>query len=252
MPRQARRKSETGIYHIMVRGVNRQQIFIDDEDCLKFIWKLEQVKVRSDFKLYGYCLMGNHAHLLLCQREEPLSRIMQSLCSSYVHWYNWKYDRIGHLFQERFKSEVVETDSYLITVLRYIHQNPVKAGITDSVANYRWSSYCEYYDKPKITDTEFVLKMYSKDKQRAVSAFVEHTSESNNDKCLEYAETRRYSDEALLNYIMENYGAGKSSFQSLQESDLGMIIGGLKEIDGVTIRQIVRVTGISKYKVEKA
>jgi len=236
----------------MVRGVNRQQVFIDDEDCLKFIWKMEQAKERSDFKLYGYCLMGNHAHLLLCQGEEPLSQVMQRLFSSYVYWYNWKYDRIGHLFQERFKSEVVETDSYLVTVLRYIHQNPVKAGITDSVANYRWSSYGEYLDKPKITDTDFILKIYSTDKQRAVSAFVKHASESNNDKCLEYVEIRRFSDEDLLDYIKENYGVGKSSFQFLQQPDLGQIIRGLKAIDGVTIRQIVRVTGITKYKVEKA
>jgi putative transposase len=252
MPRQARRKSKTGIYHIMVRGVNRQEVFIDDEDCLKFLWKIKQAKEVSDFKLYGYCLMGNHAHLLICQGEESLSQVMQRLFSSYVYWYNWKYDRIGHLFQERFKSEVVETDAYLITVLRYIHQNPVKAGITDSAEKYRWSSCGEYLGKPKIADTELILKMYSTDRQRAVSAFVKHTGESNNDKCLEYVEIHRYSDEDLLDYIEENYGVGKSSIQSLSQSDLGQIVRGLKVIEGVTIRQIVRVTGSSKYKVEKA
>jgi hypothetical protein len=96
---------------------------------------------------------------------------MQRICSSFVYWYNWKYDRFGHLFQERYKSEVVENEAYLITVLRYIHQNPIKAGITTSVAGYKWSSYHEYIRKQNIIDTEFILELFAKDKQIAKKEF---------------------------------------------------------------------------------
>lgn len=156
MPRQARKRSKTGIYHIMVRGINRQIIFEDDEDYLKFLDTIQKNKVKCKFDIYGYCLMGNHAHLLLREREETVSMVMQRLCSSFVYWYNWKYDRFGHLFQERYKSEVVEDEIYLLTVLRYIHQNPIKAGITNTLEGYRWSSYHEYISKNNIVDINFL------------------------------------------------------------------------------------------------
>ncbi len=107
MPRQARKKSKTGIYHIMVRGINRQNIFEDDEDYSIFIHTIRKNKEKSKFELYGYCIMGNHVHLLSREGKEPLSLTMQRICSSFVFWYNLKYDRVGHLFQERYKSEVV-------------------------------------------------------------------------------------------------------------------------------------------------
>ncbi|MGV8147276.1 MAG: transposase [Alkaliphilus sp.] len=121
MPRQKRKISEIGIYHIMIRGINRQMIFEDDEDYCKFLEVLKTTKEKSEFEIYGYCLMGNHVHLLLREGKESLSKVMQRICSCFVYWYNSKYDRYGHLFQERFKSEVVENEAYLITVLRYIH-----------------------------------------------------------------------------------------------------------------------------------
>ena len=102
MPRKARIESKSGIYHIMLRGINRQQIFEDDEDFEKFLWVLKDVKQLSRFKLYGYCLMGNHIHLLLKPENEPLELIFRRIGSKYVYWYNLKYQRTGHLFQDRF------------------------------------------------------------------------------------------------------------------------------------------------------
>jgi REP element-mobilizing transposase RayT len=115
----------------MLRGINRQAIFADEEDYCKLIETIQRIKEKSGFELYGYCLMGNHVHLLLREARESISVSMQRVCSSFVHWYNRKYDRFGHLFQERYRSEVVEDEAYLLTVLRYIHQNPttIKEGI---------------------------------------------------------------------------------------------------------------------------
>lgn len=144
MPRCARRKSESGIFHIILRGINKQNIFEDDEDREKFTETIKRYKEVSKYEIYSYCLMTNHIHLLLKETDEEISKAMKRICSSFVYWYNWKYERCGHLFQERYKSEAVETDTYLLTVLRYIHQNPVKAGLTKTSQEYNWSSYNDY------------------------------------------------------------------------------------------------------------
>jgi REP element-mobilizing transposase RayT len=103
MARDARKRSETGIYHVMLRGINHQTIFEDDEDSEKFLDCLAESKKLSEFDLYAYCLMGDHVHLLLKERTETLAQIFRRLGARYVYWYNWKYQRSGHLFQDRFK-----------------------------------------------------------------------------------------------------------------------------------------------------
>ena len=144
MPRLPRQNSDSGIYHIMLRGINQQTIFEDDEDYFKFVETLENYKAISGYKLFAYCLMSNHIHILIKVEKEDLDLIMKRIAGRYVYWYNWKYYRKGHLFQDRFKSEPIEDDSYFLTVLRYIHQNPVKAGIVKSIDDYLFSSYNNY------------------------------------------------------------------------------------------------------------
>src|SRR5699024_7538730 len=137
--RKARKKSRNGIYHIIMRGVNQQTIFEEDNDRQRFLDTLTRYKEISKYKIYSYCLMDNHIHLLWGEsEEESVSEAMKRICSSYVHWYNAKYERTGHLFQERFKSENVEDKRYFLTVLRYIHQNPVKAKIESNVFKCKW------------------------------------------------------------------------------------------------------------------
>jgi putative transposase len=129
MARKERKKSRSGIYHIMLRGINRQTIFEDEEDKRKFLETLKKYKDVSKYQLYSYCLMDNHVHLLIREMDETIAEAIKRISSSYVYWYNLKYERVGHLFQERFKSERVESEVYFLTVLRYIHQNPLKAGL---------------------------------------------------------------------------------------------------------------------------
>lgn len=144
MAKKLRRKSSTGIYHIILRGINKQVIFHDELDYRKFLEVLQDVKTISGFGIHAYCIMNNHVHILIEEKEEPLSTIMQRIGSRYVYWYNHRYDRVGHLFQGRYRSQPVNDAKYLFTVLRYIHQNPVKARIRAHCSDYRWSSYREY------------------------------------------------------------------------------------------------------------
>jgi REP element-mobilizing transposase RayT len=204
MPRYARKKSDIGIFHIMLRGINKQTIFEDDEDRRRFMETIERFKAVSKYEIYGYCLMSNHVHLLLKETEEAISTAIKRICSSYVYWYNWKYERCGHLFQERYKSEIVENDAYLLTVLRYIHQNPVKAGISKSTQDYKWSSYNEYIKEPTITDIEFILEILSANREKALVLFIEHTIEQNDDKCLDYEEKVRLSDHEVRGYFTKS------------------------------------------------
>ena len=110
MARMIRRKSESGIYHIMLRGVNRQMIFLSDADNLRFLQILGEVKDISNFSLLGYCLMGNHIHLLVMERDEGIDKFMQRILVRFVSWYNKAYSRCGPLFQGRFRSEPIEDE----------------------------------------------------------------------------------------------------------------------------------------------
>ena len=130
MPRQARKKSESGIYHIMLRGINKQQIFEDEEDFQKFIQVLKECKAVSEYKLFAYCLMGNHIHMLIKPEKEPLELVFKRIGSRYVYWYNWKYRRTGHLFQDRYKSEPINDDSYFLTVLLKMAEQSFRLRIT--------------------------------------------------------------------------------------------------------------------------
>ncbi len=108
MPRRARLKSASGIYHIMLRGANKQEIFHDDEDCRYFLTTIKRYKVISGMDIYGWCLMNNHVHLLLKEGQEEIATTMKRIGVTYVYHYNCKYKTVGHLFQDRFKSENVE------------------------------------------------------------------------------------------------------------------------------------------------
>jgi len=246
MPRAARKKSETGIYHIMLRGINRQNIFEDEEDNERFLQILQECKAVSGFKLFAYCLMGNHIHLLLKVENEGLEQIFRRIGARFVYWYNWKYKRTGHLFQDRFKSEPIENESYLLTVLRYIHQNPLKASLCKSVDAYKWSSYKTYLNGNGITDIEFSLSIFDEDKQRELEQFINFHKEESEAQCLELdEETYPLTDDEARKIIMKVCGAkNATNFQGLDIKKRDKALQSLKE-NGLSIRQIARLTGVS-------
>ncbi|HEY3424780.1 MAG TPA: transposase [Negativicutes bacterium] len=253
MSRKPRAKSSSGIYHIILHGINRQSIFEDDEDRLKIIEVLAKYKEISQYRIFAYCLMDNHVHILLQEIQESIGIIIQRVSSSYVIWYNGKHERCGHLFQERFKSEVVETDSYFLTVLRYIHQNPVKAIIVNDVADYQWSSYSEYTKRRQIVDTEYALHMFSDKPDEAVSRFQQFSREMNGDACLEIPKTKvNVSDDDLRQMVRQQFGIDTMKICNEMREKQNDMLRVMKEVDGTNIRQIARITGLSLTRVWKA
>jgi putative transposase len=251
MPRKAREKSSSDTYHIMLRGINKQTIFEDDEDKTRFLNTLKRYKEISKYQLYGYCLMDNHIHLLIKECEEPISESIKRISSSYVYWYNMKYERCGHLFQERFKSENVESAVYFLTVLRYIHQNPVKAGLAKNVFECEWTSINEYLDKVKIVDIDKALCLFSPYRMSAIKLFVNDMKKSNDDQCLDYKVKVRISDSEVMDYLHKLGIKNISILQQLEKENRDTTIAMLKELNGVTVRQLSRITGISKSTIQR-
>lgn len=152
MARQTRKISRSGIYHVILRGVNKQRIFEQSEDydamyrILHFVRTTDthrQPAEEPNYFLYAYCIMDNHIHLLIQPNNQELGQIMKRIMTTYAIHFNTTYERIGHLFQDRFKSEPVEDENYFFTVLNYIHNNPVKAGLVQQQTAYRYSSCIE-------------------------------------------------------------------------------------------------------------
>jgi len=257
VPRQAREKSSSGIYHIFLRGINRQNIFEDGEDNQKFLDALQRYKEISAYSLYAYCLMGNHVHLLLQVGIEPMAQFMRRICGSYVYWYNKKYERIGNLFQDRFKSEPVEDDAYFLTVLRYIHQNPCKAGLVKELRHYNWSSYGSYIDENKnklnLVDVSFAIKIYDEDKIKAVHYFKEHHNKETIDACLDMDERFCISDQEA-GKIIQALCKIKSGpeLEKMEKTQRNIYLKKLKDEYNLSIRQIARITGINRGIVSRA
>jgi putative transposase len=253
VPRTARRKSQSGIYHIMLRGINKQTIFFDNEDMARLHSTILRFKKTSDFQLYAYCFMPNHIHLLIREVQEPISRIMQKISISYVFWYNQKYERCGHLFQERYKSEVVEDDQYFLTLLRYIHQNPLKSGLVQKVEDYRWSSMKEYQNASILVDTEFPLNMFGSDKQKARRRFLSFINEPNNDRCRLDDDFENDLDPVrdIKDYLQDRGISKIDELLALKRVQRNAIITELKLIEGVSCRDIADLTGLSKSTISR-
>lgn len=252
MPRAAREKSKTGIYHIILRGINRQEIFEEEEDFIKFLNTLKEYQKISGYKLYAYCLMSNHIHLLLKEEKEELGVAMRRIGASFVYWYNWKYERCGHLFQDRYKSEPVEDDQYFLTVLRYIHQNPLKAGLVKNIADYKWNSYGEYIEKPQILDADFALGLFSDDREKAIDRFKRFHDTIGYESCLEIEEKKKLKDDEAKEIINRICNIPCSTkLQLFESNNRNQCLKMLKE-EGLSTRQIARLTGISRGIIIKA
>jgi putative transposase len=145
MPSRSRRLVDGGCYHVIARGNNRQRIFHDEAAFRQFLERLGRLKRRWPAKLYHYCLMSNHSHLLLrIETGSHLPKFMQGLLRGYSRWFQQQTSYVGHVWQGRYKSPLIADESYFLEVGRYIERNPLRAGVVDRLEHYPWSSYPYY------------------------------------------------------------------------------------------------------------
>ena len=245
MPREARKLSETGFYHVIIRGVNKETIFLDDNDRKMFLRLLKKYKTELNCKIYAYCLMSNHVHILIEDQELNIGELMKNTTCVYAGEFNKKHERIGHLFQDRFKSQNIENQNYLLRLIRYIHRNPEKAGICKT-EEYKWSSFNEVIYGSKIIDRDFVLSIYNDNKIYAINEFKKQmTGEQDDIIDAAYVE-EKLSDlkaRALLEYFIKT-----KQIPEITEQNLIEVVDKIKEIKDLNIEQILRIFEVSKAK----
>lgn len=196
---------------MILRGINRQTIFEDEEDASRFIETLKKYQKESEYEIYAYCLMGNHVHILIKEGKEDLGNVMRRIGAGYVYWYNIKYERVGHLFQDRFKSEAVEDNRYLLSVLKYIHQNPLKAGLVKDIREYKWSSYIEYLYTEGIINSNFILSLFDEDTNKAVEMFKGFHEDIINYEFLDVEKKKIIKDTEAIEIIKKTCGVNHGS-----------------------------------------
>jgi len=246
MSREARKLSESGFYHIVFRGINHQNIFEEEQDFEYMLEILKKLKQEMQFEIHAYCLMTNHVHILLKESQTgDISTILKRLLTKYVMKFNKKYQRSGALIGSRYKSKVVEVDEYFIPLIVYIHQNPLRAGIVKKLENYRYSSYCEYIGKRKFVDVQLSLEMLGKKEWiKAHEQLVENRFQVEGRKKLSEEEIRQKILKNTDNIEPQRVG-------TLEKTERDKILQKLKG-SGLSIREIERVTGISRGIVAKS
>ncbi len=245
MPRSMRVKSENGFYHVMVRGINKQKIFQEENDYKKFCFILKDNKMISDCKIFAFCLMPNHVHILIKIENDPLDVIMKRVVGRYACWYNKKYERVGHLFQDRFKSEIVDSEKYFVTVLRYIIQNPMKANLELEPGTYKWSSFGAYCGmEDHITDVDLAEKMFG-----SLERVINYFKQANCDEVMDTDdESRLSSEQAKMIFFKVSGGDTIEHFNSFSTRKQKQIILELNA-RGLTLPQIRMFTGKSKSTI---
>lgn len=248
MPRQARKESKTKIYHIMTRALNKQSLFDDEKDYLYLLQIISDVKKETHFKLYAYCLMTNHFHILIKEKDVKVSSIMNKIDSRYANYYNLKNGRTGFVFNDRFHSENVETIKYFLTCMRYIHQNPVKAMICNKTYEYKFSSI-HAYRREKGNYLDLVDTEYIKDKFD-IQEFLKWNDMNNRDRCMDTV-NNRLTDDELTKLLYKTMGV-KNKKEYLQKDEAEKMYYILKLIDiSIPLMQLARVTGIYYNKLQK-
>ena len=257
MTRQARKKSMSGVYHVMLRGINKNDIFHDRMDYVKFRKLLGQVAYPVDelghpmppkCRFYAYCIMTNHVHLLVKEESDNLATLIKRIGGAYAQYYNVKYQRVGHLFQDRFRSEPVDDEAYFVTLLRYIHQNPVAAGMTKYVMDYEWSSWREFLTKgtvPIVRKDEVLEKISMDDLVGLVNEPLPKTT-----FVLDFqTKGKKRSDEEVSAFLCDTFSLNKPEDLASYSSDrIAVIVRQAKEF-GASIRQLMRLTNISFHRI---
>lgn len=248
MPRQARPVSESGFYHLILKGNGSWSLFEDRIDKEVFLDKLGKSFERIPVQLIAWCLMSNHVHLVVCEREGNLNKAMQSLMTAYARYLNNRQDKSGHVFEDRYWSGVIEDDAYLLEAVRYVHNNPQNAGICEA-QDYYWSSYGEYCGTPEAihaADTELILDMVGGSEQlrEFCAARVSQTYTPYRGHRIPEDEVQAIATAALAGRNPRSVGEGDGVARA---ADIRL----LKEV-GLSKAQIERCTGLGRWTIMKA
>lgn len=222
MPRFPRSYIKTSFFHVIIQGINKSYIFEKPEDTRYYIKIMHKLEKEHSLKIIAYCIMNNHAHMLIEENNiQNLSKYMQRLNTTYGIYYNKKYNRVGYVFRNRFKSEGIYNKTHLYNCINYIYNNPVKAGICDKADDYPFSNYKKTSDKITINNKFLDIK-------------------EDNDKI---------SEEFIINFLLKN----NTKLSDLKDNtnQLKEFITTLKDEYNISLRKIAEIVNINREKVRK-
>ena len=243
MPRKQRIISESGYYHVVIRGVGRQMLFEEDRDYETFLRILGKYCKEINVTVLAYCLMSNHVHMLVCDCGNNISLCMKKIGVSYSKYFNEKYERSGHLFQDRFFSDPIRSENQLLKVFAYILNNPVKAGICRA-SEYKWSSFNFYGSGNHLVDTSFIEDLIGGIEN--YSEMMENWNESEYHDPLRPARDDSWALAVIKELAGVEGGDGLMWSGKMQRNDM------IRELRkrGLSVRQIERLTGVTRGVIQ--
>jgi putative transposase len=247
MARKPRIEYPGAFYHVICRGNQRQVIFRSDADRKYYLDRVEQYRRRYSFKVYAYVLLSNHVHLLLETGRVPLSRIMQGLQLSYTGYFNRKYNKVGHLFQGRYKAILCDRDAYLLELVRYLHLNPERMRSPMQAATYRWSSHGAYLGKESLVNVETapVLGEFAKTMGKARLVYLKFIADGkatgHQPDYYDVRDQRFLGDERFVEEIAERAGADREISLPLPRAKLSVLLRLVAKAYGATEKDLVQV-----------
>ncbi|MBQ6519622.1 MAG: transposase [Anaerolineaceae bacterium] len=245
MARSARIKSLSGYYHITTRGIGKHVLFEEDSDFLHYLSLLKRFSSETRVSVCAYCLMDNHTHQLIYDPNDNLALFMKKLGTTYANYFNKKYSRVGHLFQNRYDSKPIESESYLLRVFCYILNNPRKAGIC-SAEDYPWSSYQKYGNPHSFVDTVVLQNLLGSFEEYAAFVAAKYDEDDQDPEKIVRDDSWAKS---VIAEVLQNHD--KVPLLQYDRKERDRIIRELKQ-KGLSLRQIERLTGISKGVIQRA
>ena len=247
MARKPRIEFPGAFYHVIMRRNNRQRTFADDADYQVFLERLGFYKERFQFILYAYVLMPNHVHLLIETDKVPLSRIMQALQTTYTQKFNRRHKKVGHLFQGRYKAILCQKESYLLELIRYIAQNPVRAKLVKRLIDWRWSSFYDLIrlKERHIVSAKEVLNIFGRHPASAVNALQKHMNGGefgHNESYYRLKDQRILGDNDFADEAVKvgDANAGDFEFYNVKIDDVVKLVAGCMDIGEDRIRSVTR------------
>lgn len=211
MARKERVHYANAVYHVMLRGNNKQAVFFQDKDRDVFYERLEDITKKYGCQIHLFCLMTNHIHTVIEVGQIPLSKIMQSLSSVYTRYINKSHCKVGHLFQGRYKAKIVKDEQYLLELVRYIHNNPVNAKLVKDPADYRWSSHNSYSGKSVLRwlTTNFIMKIIDKKYPSSGNQYLEFMQNENHHEAV-YCNLDENGELVIINSVQDKLNKAES------------------------------------------
>lgn len=238
MPRKPRVHYFGAYYHVMLRGNGGMRIFQDQADRNMFFDLVQETILRFEYRIHAFCLMTNHVHFVMQVGETALSKIIQNISFRYTRYINKKEKRIGHLFQGRYKALLVDADSYLLQLVRYIHLNPLRANIVEDLLDYPWNSHLVYLGQSECTwlTTQAVYDRLVQNKDKTIVAYQQFMRDQKVDAVTNFSQSMQKSFPAICDdsFMLQ--------LKQLQQKDHRLV--------KITLNELIRLT-CKYYKVEE-